>query len=350
MENNKISSLEIGALSTFLYKAFILVGGINLLLSINKNDIIISSIIGFIIGFIIIFLFLKTNNILPKYNIFEKLDFLLPKFFSNLIKLILTLCVLIFASYGLYNITLFIQSVILNNVDILPISILLAITIAYLSNKGIKTLVRASLICLFIFIIFESISVLFAISNINSIKILPLFQSDFSSTIYSSFNYITLSFIPLFMLLIIPKNNIKENKKHNKIIKLFFVATNLYTIFNFILLLSIIDSNLAVSINYPEIFILSKISLLNFFDRIEDLLSFKLIFDSFFLISTAITYIKVGIKSIIKKEKPNKYLVFFSSVIIIILSNFINLEPLLIPSLILFFFTNIFILIFYKFS
>ena len=37
MENNKISSLEVGALSTFIYKAFILIGGINLLLSINKN-------------------------------------------------------------------------------------------------------------------------------------------------------------------------------------------------------------------------------------------------------------------------------------------------------------------------
>lgn len=350
MENNKISSLEVGVLSSFIYKAFVLIGGINLLLSINKNDIIISSIIGFIIGFIIIFLFLHLNNILPKYNIFQKTDFIFPNFLSFIIKTVLTTCVFIFTSYGLYNISLFIQSAILNNVDILPISILLIISIAYLSSKGIKTLTKTSLICLFIFGVFEIISVFFTLTNINSTKILPLFQSNFYKTLYNSFNYITLSFIPLFMLLVIPKNSIKQNYKHNKITKIFFIATNLYIIFNFILLLSIIDSNLAISINYPELFILSKISLLNFFDRMEDLLSFKLIFDSFFLISTSIFYIKEGINSIIKKEKIDEYLIFFSSIILIIFSNFINLENLLIPSLIIFFITNIFIAIYYKFS
>ena len=224
MENNKISSLEVGALSTFIYKAFILIGGINLLLSINKNDIIISSIIGFIVGFIIIFLFLHLNNILPKYNIFQKTDFVLPKFLSFIIKMVLTTCVFIFTSYALYNISLFIQNAILNNVDILPISILLIINIAYLSSKVIKTLTKTSLICLFIFGIFEIISVLFALTNISSTKILPIIQSDFYKTIYSSFNYTTLSFIPLFTLLVIPKNSIKQNSKHNKITKMFFIA------------------------------------------------------------------------------------------------------------------------------
>ena len=81
----------------------------------------------------------------------------------------------------------------------------------------------------------------------------------------------------------------------------------------------------------------------------EDLLSFKLIFDSFFVISTAIIYIKEGINSIIKKIKIDKYLIFFSSIILIILSNFINLENLVMPSLIIFFITNVFIVVYHKF-
>ena len=350
MEKIKISSLEISALSTFLYKSFILIGGINMILKINEGDLIISSIIGFIIGFIILFCFFKLNNILPKYNIFEKIEYLFPKVISIFIKILLIIPVLIFSSYSLYNISLFIQTALLNNVDILPISILLIIAIYYLANKGIKTLTKTSLICFLIFIILEIISILFTIPNINSLKILPIFKGNIYKTIYSSLIYIILSFVPIFLLLIIPINNITEKPKYKKYIKLFYIGTSLYLIFNFILVLSVVDKKLALSINYPELFILSKISLLNFFDRMEKILSYKLILDSFFLITTAIIYLENGITTIIKNPKIKKIAPIICCILLLLLCNFFNLESLLIPSLIIFLTTNLFILIFYKIS
>jgi len=352
MKDNKFTALEVGALSSFIYKTFILIGGINLLLAINNSDIIISSIIGGGLGFFIIYCFIKLNKILPKYNIFQKVDFIFPKFFALLIKVTLILCVLAFSSFALYNISLFIQSAILNKVDLLPISILLTITTAYLASKGMNTLTKSSLICLFIFIIFELITIFFTIPNINSSKILPLFESPFIKTLTSSFMFVLLSTIPLFMLSIIPKDNIENKKKVKKYIRFFYIITTLYLIFNFILVLSVIDAKLAVSINYPELFILSKISMLNFFDRMEDLLSFKLILDSFFTIACALIYLKKGLLSIfrLKMADTNKYIIPIISIIIILLSNFMNLTNWLIPSLVLFFITNISVIVFYKIS
>ena len=45
MNNDKISNLEFGFLSTFLYKAFILLNGFNIIINITLNDSIISYII-----------------------------------------------------------------------------------------------------------------------------------------------------------------------------------------------------------------------------------------------------------------------------------------------------------------
>lgn len=348
MNNEKTSSLEVSILSTFLYKSLLLIGGINILLKTNKTDIIISSIIGFLLGFIILFLFTKTSKILSEYNIFEKIDHLFSKTISKIIKILLIIPVLIFCSYSLYSLSLFVQFSLLSNVDILPISILIMSSIYYVSKKGINTLTKTSLICFFIFIILEAISIMFSLTNVNSLKILPLFESNLQQTLYSSLMYIILVISPLFLLLIIPNSKINHNEKLTKYIKIFYIISGLYIFFNFILVLSIIDSKLLLLVNYPELFILSKISLLNFFDRMENILVFKLIFDSFFLISLSIIYISSGVFTLIKRKFFYKYTQIIIMLIVLLISNLFNIEFLLIPSLIMFILVNALILLFYK--
>ena len=103
-----------------------------------------------------------------------------------------------------------------------------------------------------------------------------------------------------------------------KYIKLFFIITNLYILFNFILVLSTISYKFASIIKYPEVFVLSKISFLKFFDRMEVLLSFKFILDIFFTCSLGLYYVSEMIKTITK----NKILHTLIPVLLLILSNF----------------------------
>lgn len=343
--NNKISNLNINVLSTYLMKSFVLINGINLLINYNGTDSIISIILGFIIGFFILSRYIS----LKEESVFVTIDKSFPKIISLIIKLILIISCIAFTSYSLYSISMFIKFSLLNNMDILPISIIFFLACIYLASKGINTICKSAFITLFISLAIGVISILFLLPNINSLKILPLLTSSPTSIINNSYIYITLSIFPIFLLLCIDKSSTDKNiKKKTKIkrIKLFYILTNIYLIFNFILVLSIIDIKLAKIINYPEFFLLSKISLLNFFDRMESFLCFKLIFDSFFTISLSCYYIKTALESITNK-KSNKYIYVVALLLILFLSNFLNFPNMFaIIFISIFGLTNIFISIF----
>ena len=343
MNNDKIYNLEFGFLSTFLYKAFILLNGFNIIINITLNDSIISYIIGLIISIFLIKVFISLFNKLPSLNIFEKVTYLFGKF-SVVIKAILIISVSVFSSYLIYISSLFIRSSLLIDVDILPISILLFTTAIYLGSKGITSITRTSIISFFIFVIFEVITILFVIPNINSLKILPLFATSTSKIFISSIIYSVMSFTPIFLLLVIPKSMIKNPS--TKSIKIFSLISNIYLVFNIILVLSVIDVHLAKIIDYPELSAISKISVLGFFDRMEDVLSFKFLLDVFITLALCSYYIKCGIKDTNKHQKYNIYIVSLAYLIILFISNYIEFNYIyIIISMAIFIITNVLILL-----
>lgn len=319
MNRDEISELEFGILSTYFLKVFIFISGINILLNINKNDSIISIIIGILLGTLII----KAFNSLRENDIFITINNCFSKPNSIIIKVLLLITSIIMSCYLLYSISIFIKTALLNKVDILPISILFILTSFYSYKKGIKTIIKSSFICFFIFLLLEIISFLFLMPEINSLKILPLSTQSISNITLGSITYITLSILPIFMLLVIP------SKKEKKKTKLFYILTSIYTLFSFVLILSVINANLATQIDYPQLFILSKISVINFFDRMEGILCFKYLFDSFFTLSVLLYYITKAIDSIFyklnkKTKKLDKYIIYFIILIIIFFSNYIE--------------------------
>lgn len=343
MNNDKISNLEFGFLSAFLYKAFILLNGFNIIINITLNDSIISYIIGLIISIFLIKVFISLFNRLPSLNIFEKVTYLFGKF-SVVIKAILIISVSVFSSYLIYISSLFVRSSLLIDVDILPISILLFTTAIYLGSKGITSITRTSIISFFIFVIFEVITILFVIPNINSLKILPLFATSTSKIFISSIIYSIMSFAPIFLLLVIPKSMIKNPS--TKSIKIFSLISNIYLVFNIILVLSVIDVHLAKIIDYPELSAISKISVLGFFDRMEDVLSFKFLLDVFITCALCSYYIKCGIKNTNKHQKYNIYIISLTYLIILFISNYIEFNYIyIIISMAIFIITNVLILL-----
>ena len=342
--NKKISSLEIGVLSSYLIKSFILINGINALINMSENDSVVSLIIAFPFSFIIIHVLNKN-----KFDIY-KLTFL-PRVISIIVKVILSLFVTIFSSYLVYSISLFTKNCILNSSNTLYISLLFILVVMYTSKNGIYTILKSSFICFGILVLLEIISLAFTLPNINSLKLLPLLTTSNESIIKATFLYFVLSTAPLFLLLCIDKNKIDKINKNNKYIKLFFIITNIYIIFNFILVLSTISYKFASIINYPEVFVLSKISLLNFFDRMEVLLSFKFILDIFFTCSLGIYYIKEVIKNITTNKPLSSSINFLLPIVLFILSNFYKFTIKNITILLLVFeITNIILIFLFDYS
>ena len=153
-----------------------------------------------------------------------------------------------------------------------------------------------------------------------------------------------MSFAPIFLLLVIPKSMIKNSS--TKSIKIFSLISNIYLVFNIILVLSVIDVHLAKIIDYPELSVISKISVLGFFDRMEDVLSFKFLLDVFITLALCSYYIKCGIKDTNKHQKYNIYIISLTYLIILFISNYIEFNYIyIIISMAIFIITNVLIIL-----
>ena len=131
-----------------------------------------------------------------------------------------------------------------------------------------------------------------------------------------------------------------------KSIKIFSLISNIYLVFNIILVLSVIDVHLAKIIDYPELSVISKISVLGFFDRMEDVLSFKFLLDVFITLALCSYYIKCGIKNTNKHQKYNIYIVSLAYLIILFISIYIEFNYIyIIISMAIFIITNVLILL-----
>lgn len=323
MNNNKISPLGICFLSSFLYRSFYIIGFFNLIISISENDSIFSIIISALLGLVLLYSYFHLNNNLSNNNIFEKINKTFPKAISLLLTSILIISLIFIGSFTLYNLSIFINYNLLNDINIIPISILLILTIIYVASKGINTLVRLSGILIFIFIFLAVISITALINYSNPSNLYPLLTNNIINIYESSIYSVILTVTPIFLLLIIPKNKIEKNKKYQKYMLITYIINFLYILINFILIISVLGIKLSSIVNYPDIVALQKVSLLHFFERIEDILSFKLMFDSFIFLSLILIYISKGITNLFN-AKPNNKTIFILGTIILLISAYLK--------------------------
>ena len=160
------------------------------------EDTIISIIIGSIISLIFLFSYLYLNNTLKNLNIFEKINTTFPRIISCFFIVLLIICSTIIASFTLYNLSLFINYNLLNDINIVPISILLILCITYLSCKGINAVIRCSGILIFIWLFLVIISLLTLINYSNPLNLYPFFINKETSIITSSIYYSLYTIMP----------------------------------------------------------------------------------------------------------------------------------------------------------
>jgi len=316
--NSKISPLGICFLSSFLYRSFYIIGFFNLIIAISKSDSIFSIIIGSILGLILLYSYFYLDNKLPNDNIFNKVNKTFPKIISDLLNSLLIILFVFIGGFTLYNLSIFINYNLLNDINVIPISILLIITVIYLASKGINTITRVSGILIFIFILMVIISFISLINYSNPFNLYPLLTNSFMDIYEGSIYSTVLSISPIFLLLIIPKEKIEKNKKYHKYMLITYIINWLYILISFILTLSILGEKLTSILNYPDIVALQKVSLLHFIERIEDILSFKVMFDGFLFLSLIIFYVKEGIINVFRIKSNNKIVIIIGLIILII--------------------------------
>jgi len=297
---NKISNLEFSIFTFFIMRSCLLGITSHSMLSIANQDAWISMIIGTIVGFIPILLIIYIMNYKPDLNILEKNKVLFGNLFGTIINTILTGLFLSMSLIIFYNLNIFIVSQYLNKTPLMVVAIVFFITLLYISLKGLKVIARTFLMLFYTTIIlYITTSIgLFSIFSFDNLK--PFFEADTNSLIYSAFVYLSYTILPVFLLTMIPKNNIKNNKQLPKYLIITYLIANLSLINVFTLTIGVLGINLSKIFEYPEFHVLESISFLGVKSRFDSIVAMHWIFDMLCFISLSLYFLKEYIKSTLK--------------------------------------------------
>ena len=319
----KINSLQIGILIYFLIRSMSLGISIDSYIEIGGVDGYLSPIIGFIIGFIPLFIYISILNYKPELNIIEKINYLFGKKLGYIINIFINIAVLFCMWIIFFNLLNFISSQYLYKTSILYISLIFGFCFIYTCTKNIDILLRCSNILFYISLVIIIICMLGLYNNINLDNLLPFLENGIKGPFISGLAHVSYSVIPLYLILLIPKADIRDNYKLTKLIIIFYIIANIAKFLTIFYTLSIFGIDLASIYEFPDYALLRKISTSGFFQRFESILATQWIFDLYMMLSMCFMYIKYSYRTLYKQKYEN---IFIS--IIILISCYICSEKL----------------------
>ena len=316
MIKNKICNLEIGTLCFFISRAFLVGVTFNLFISFTKQNSWMIPLLSIIFGVIYVLAIIYIMNYKPNLNINEKIKKVFKSKFSYLIISSIFLVCMCACIINFLNLNNFIQGQFLNNTPILAISILFSITSLYVVSKGLNTISRTSNILFYISITFIIINILGLIPNINISNVKPFFNMNLDNYTKSLNLFYAFHICPIFLLTVIPKNNINKPKLR-KTLLISFIASAITIFLTIFFTITIYGYKLALLYEYPEFNIIKNISITGITSRIESILVMQWIFDFFICNIFLIYFTTYNLKSIIKFKNEKICYIFICLITII---------------------------------
>lgn len=319
MKNYKINSIQLGSLIVGIILSANFGIGLYNSIQISKVNSYINIFISCILGFIPILLIIYIAHFKEEKNIIEKINILFGKYLGKIINFSIVIILFIIAITTIFTISNFIITQFLSNTPVIYIGIMFGLIIIYSINKGIETISRTQFIFMFIvitiyIILFFSLCFDFDFDNLK-----PYLEYGIKEPIKASIISIFTNFIPLFTILIIPKNNIIDKDKYNKFFIIFYIISSIFIFLLSLLTIGVLGEYLSVFYQYPEYILLKKVSLFGFIDRIENFLSIGWILCSF----TTITFILYYITMFFQKKENAKIPSIIITISTILFANFI---------------------------
>ena len=304
MNKYKLNSREFACLICFPILALFSGIGTYSIIRSAKVDAYISVGISYILGFAIIGLFIYILNYKKDLNINLKVKYLFGRYLGFVVNLIINILMMLIGVVLLYNISNFAISQFLSETPLLVFMALLGIILVYNVSIGIKNISRVSIVFLAIICFLTIISTLGTLPNFEFSNIKPVLENGISYPLKGGILLVLTNTVPIFALLMIPKNMIMEETKLNKSLIIFYSLAFIFIFVAIFLTIGSLGIYLSELYQYPEYTVLKKISLFNFIDRIENFIYVKWILSSVICLSLIIYYISQSIKKQSNKLVP----------------------------------------------
>ena len=314
MEKNKISSLQIACLCTFIIVATIPGIGTTNTIQIAGIDAYLGVIVAGILGVIALIIVKIIGDYNHNKNFNEIIDEFFGKYFGFFVKIIVCAVVLTMGIVTMYSICNLVISQFLSTTPMFFISLAMGLVIFYNVSKGLEVMGRVGVILLFFTLLLFTTAVLSLIVQVDVSNLKPMLASGIDEPLWSGVLLSLTSVVPIIMLPIIPRNKVFDKTKLNKKIIIFYALAILMAFLTVFLTIGILGGNLASFYQYPEYTALKKISLFGFLDRVENLISIQWLFRAYMMLC----FIVYFLKETVKKESNSKLLIFIFTAIIVV--------------------------------
>lgn len=319
MIKDKINSLQFAAMMAILLIASFIGIGMFSIVKAAGVDTYLSIIIAAIFGIFIIISFFVIFDYEPSLSITLKLTKIFGKFFGNILNFICIIIVLTMGISAMYNLTTFISSQFLKETPLLFIGACFSLVIILVNFKGIETLSRVGLIIFFINFVLFFLAVIGLLPQFQVSNLKPFLEFGIGKPMIGAVYNILLNLLPIYFLLIIPKEQLVNKEKYRKYIIIFYIISVIIKLIFILLTLGVLGIHLTSIYQYPEYIVLKRIKLFNFIDKIENVITIQWLFGLFFNISLVVYYVS---HSIVPK-RDTKILPILITVIILFCSIFL---------------------------
>jgi len=304
MNKEKLTSFQFSCLVCFPILALFSGIGTHNIIKIAEIDSYLSVLLAYFIGLIPLLLFFSIFNYKQELNITEKNTYLFGKYLGTVINYLINICIFCIGIMLIYNISNFAISQFLAETPLVVFMIILGLVLIYNVSQGIENISLVAVIFLGIICLLTIFSTIGVMPTFEFSNIKPILEFGLKNPIKGSLSLTLTNVIPIFILLIVPKDQIKQNKKTNKHIFSFYTLGFIFMFLALILTIGSLGIYLCDLYQYPEYTVLKKISLFNFLDRIENFIYIKWILNSIICLALIIYYIQYSTKKSSKKLLP----------------------------------------------
>lgn len=296
MKNKLISNFSFIVLMVSIICSSFFGVGIYCLIRVSAIDSWFSVIISSLFCILIASLFIFVSSYEPDLSIRDKIIKLYGKKVGFIFNLIICILFFLVGVNYMYNLNSFIVSQYLSETPLVVIGISFVFLITYINIKNIECISRTCIILSYIIILFITLTFFNLIPKIDIDNFKPIFKDGLKDSIIGSLYIISMNFSVSFLLLIIPKNKIQDEKKYKKNVIMSYIISIMLMLITIVIIIGNLGIYLASYYQYPEYMVLKRIKLFSFLNRLENIFIISWIFMIFSTLTLIVYYISNTIK------------------------------------------------------
>ncbi|WP_342558734.1 endospore germination permease [Metasolibacillus sp. FSL K6-0083] len=276
------------------------------LAKLAKQDAWIAAIVGVLLSFLLIMLFVKLANTFPKYTLIEIIEKVLGKWLGKPVAILFILFAFLNSGEMLYYIGNFTQIEIMPETPNFAFVLLFAFIIILANYLGLETFARSAELLFPVFLLLFLFFIIFITPDIKFENMQPMLDTPPRTFIASVLYFMSIFAFPSIMLLMIYPYTVNRNNSAQKGFYLGILLGGIVLIFIITLCILVLGDMNTASQNYPTYILAQRISIGNFFQRIEVIIAFMWIITIYTRAFIYFYVTLIGLQQIfhIKDEKP----------------------------------------------